>query len=125
MRTIYTAQKLYNEKHPELGFGDVNALGKGGFIDQVLAQGEKQGYLFKVTIYKPKADPNDASDAAKTISKNSKESPSILWSVTAVPSLPGETGHRYFYTDSTGLIRVSTEGPANKASPELNATTSS
>lgn len=62
-------------------------------IDQVLATGTRHGYLFTVT---------SAADAA--------------WSATAAPAKPGETGHRSFYVDRSGVIRFATNGPADGTS---------
>jgi len=45
------------------------------------------------------------------------------WSATAAPINPGITGDRYFFIDSTGVIRVAFGGPANSNSEPLNSNT--
>jgi hypothetical protein len=41
------------------------------------------------------------------------------FSISAEPITANTTGHRFFYVDQTGVIRVSAAGPANEDSPPL------
>ncbi len=43
----------------------------------------------------------------------------IPWRVFAIPNQVGETGDRYFYVDSSGVIRFSLTGIAGHTSPPL------
>lgn len=72
-------------------------------IDAALASGWKAGYNF---IYSA-----GARDADGKISK---------YTITVEPITPGTTGHRYFFADQSGVIRFSTSGPANAASPPIS-----
>ncbi len=101
LRTIITA----NNQHI-LRFGSYaikfHELVDGGFIDAALGAAEdpagkgKSGYFFAYfgTRY--------------------------TWSVAASPIDPGVTGDRHFYTDHTGVLRVSSSGPATAADPPLS-----
>jgi hypothetical protein len=42
------------------------------------------------------------------------------FTVTAAPLEPGQTGTRYFFIDQTGVIRVSTNGPATADSEPVH-----
>ncbi|MCI0723898.1 MAG: hypothetical protein L0338_33815 [Acidobacteria bacterium] len=41
------------------------------------------------------------------------------YTVHAWPKKPGSTGRRYFFTDQTGIMRVSESGPAGPSAPPL------
>jgi len=70
--------------------------GSEPFIDEVLAGGTKQGYLFTLTV----------GDEA--------------YNVTAVPTDPGRSGVRRFWLDESGVIRFTTDGSdATAASPPI------
>ncbi len=73
-----------------------------GLIDEVLASGLRSGYNFtyKVTATDAKGFPT-------------------AYSVNADPHLPGNTGQRYFFTDSSGVIRAERNHPSNKDSPPV------
>lgn len=64
------------------------------FIDSVLGNGNKLGYLF----------------AANVTPGNGLTPPS--YTCTAVPVAPGFTGYRQFFVDETGIIRFTADGSA-------------
>jgi type IV pilus assembly protein PilA len=66
------------------------------YIDQVLAGGTKQGYLFNLT------------------------GGTSGFSATAAPETPGTTGNRYFFVDTSGVIRASSNGTATNTSAPLD-----
>lgn len=111
LRTISTAQATYQQTY-NVGFAPtLLALGPGGggptaaaadLIDQVLAAGSKTGYIF---IYTPLDANGDGRMDSYTIQAN--------------PTVPGQTGNKYFYSDQTNVIRFSMAGPATAASPPI------
>ena len=76
---------------------DLNSLGTcdPSYIDSVLASGTKQGYKFNLTSN------NDT------------------FSIAAVPATQNVTGVRTFYSDTSGVIRVSSSGVADASSPSI------
>lgn len=97
MRTLITAQTLFRSADKDRdGRGDyattLTELGPtvGNYIDEVLASGTKQGYVFQIL---PGAG-------------------AYTWSATATPQLFGKSGNRYFFVDETGVIRFSTNAVA-------------
>ncbi len=113
LRTINTAEVTYASTYPERGFSVTLAqLGPpapnvqpgpeaAGFIDSVLASGQKSGYRF---TYVP--GPTDERGFRET------------YAALADPVSP-ESGHRHFFTDETGVIRAETDRPAGPNSPPL------
>jgi type IV pilus assembly protein PilA len=111
LRTISTAQATYQQTY-SAGFAPtLLALGPGGagptaaaadLIDQVLAAGSKTGYIF---IYTPLDANGDGRMDSYTIQAN--------------PTVPGQTGNKYFFADHTSVIRFSMAGPATSASPPI------
>jgi type IV pilus assembly protein PilA len=69
-------------------------------IDNVLASGEKSGYIFRYKAID--ASPSGRLDA---------------FTITSDPVNEGSTKQRHFFTDQTGVIRVETGRPATAASP--------
>ncbi len=71
-------------------------------IDSTLASGTTSGYKFTyfVTATDEKGQP-------------------AAYEIYADPVQPGTTGNRWFYTDQSGVVRVSTGGRAGPASPPL------
>ena len=101
LRTINTAAVSYGTTYPELGFpASLAALGGAApctsgpasacLLDNVLATGVKAGYQF---VY--------AGDG---------QTPSVSYSVTAVPVSPGISGQRMFCSDATSVIRFDPSG---------------
>ncbi len=101
LRTINTAAVSYGTTYPELGFpASLAALGGAApctagpasacLLDNVLATGVKAGYQFAY-----------AGDG---------QTPSVAYSVTAVPVSPSISGQRMFCSDATSVIRFDPSG---------------
>lgn len=97
LRTINGAELTYMSSFPHKGFScNLAELGPGktpadetasGLIDQQLASGTKSGYRF----------------VAGACNKSGTTFVDYQWK--AEPIAPGQTGSRYFCTDSSGVIR--------------------
>lgn len=82
--------------------GDEAGEHAAGLIDAELAGGERADYLFR---YEPvDADGDGVPDGFRFF---------------AGPVEPGRSGRRWFFTDATGTIRESRDGPASSASPPI------
>ena len=130
LRTINTANVTYaytynNSFAPNLGALDGQEAGSAtcdhaGFIDGLLATGVKNGYTFR---YVPLADGGtelNLENRAAVPPEGCGEAGVPHYKVTADPVRRGQTGMRSFYTDDTGVIRWSMEGPATADSPPLD-----
>ncbi|MGH9577548.1 MAG: prepilin-type N-terminal cleavage/methylation domain-containing protein [Terriglobales bacterium] len=107
IRTINTAQVTYSSTYPNVGFavtlpplgGAAAACGVGAtstaacLIDDVLALGQKSGYLFAV------------GGGSATV-------PEVTYNVTGAPVNVGQTGQRSFCSDQSGVIRFHASGAA-------------
>lgn len=129
LRTINTSNATYaytynNSFAPNLRVLDGRGTGSptcdhAGLIAGVLASGEKSGYTFR---YVPLADDGtDLNSENRTAvpAEGCSEAGAPHYKVTADPIRRGQTGMRSFYTDDTGVIRWSMEGPATDDSPPL------
>lgn len=108
LRNITTAQVVYSTTYgigysaalanlaPTPGNPLVTSSTNAGLIDDVLASGKKSGYTF--TYNSTDADADGRMDA---------------FTITAVPSNPGTTGQRRFFTDQSGVIRANINGAAD------------
>ncbi|GIW71282.1 MAG: prepilin-type N-terminal cleavage/methylation domain-containing protein [Planctomycetota bacterium] len=101
LRTLFTVQNLYREGDRDgngtLDYADtLTKLLNANLIDEVLASGTKQGYVFTI---------NGAS--------------LYTWSATANPEVPGKSGDNYFFIDETGVIRYNTTGTASASDPPI------
>jgi type IV pilus assembly protein PilA len=113
LRTLNVAQVTYASTY-NTGFSpDITSLGSppagaptdghaSGLIDDVLAKGQKSGYVFTYTVTE--------KDENGTLTG---------YTITAEPVQPGNTGQRYFFTDQTGVIRVERDRQASQESPPL------
>ncbi len=108
LRTINTAAVTYASTYPRSGYpASLKNLGTSGaatsasadLIDSVLASGTKSGYTFVFT-----GDGNI---------------PSTGYSIVATPISIGASGQRGFFTDQTGIIRMSANGAAGANSEPL------
>ena len=97
LRNLTTAELVYSTTYgvdftPSLsqlsGTGVNPDVNNAGLIDEVLAGGTKQGYIFTYTPLTVDAAGNTAT-----------------YSITADPITPGTTGQRHFYTDQSCVIR--------------------
>ena len=108
IRTINTSAVTYSSTYPAAGYPPtLVSLGPSGagacvavpatacLIDSVLAGGSKSGYTFVWT-----------SDGA---------TPSVGYSITAIPISVGTSGQRSFFSDQSGVIRYQTTGAAPTA----------
>ena len=91
LRTLNTMSENYRTRlstYPSA----LTDMSNEGFIDTNLGSGLKSGYTYTYTGTPP------------------------AFSCNADPQSPGQTGERYFFVDTTGVIRFSTTGTANSAS---------
>ena len=96
VRTINTGEVSFAGSYPDIGFTDLPSLGgatpctplptNSCFIDNVLAQGTKDGYSFTVT---PGGQVNGTN---------------MSYTVLGDPSLLNSSGTRSFCSDETGVI---------------------
>ncbi len=105
LRTINTAEVTYASTYPDVGFTGLSALGGSGgtstgagLIDSVLAGGTKSGYSFALTV---------------------SGTPGSTYTATGQPTVPGNTGQRYFFTDQSGVIRYDPATAATASSSPL------
>jgi prepilin-type N-terminal cleavage/methylation domain-containing protein len=112
LRTINTAEVTYASTYPTIGFTTLGALGgptgstgstSAGLLDSVLSSGTKSGYSF----------------AAQPSSGDGVATPFAFFAAIANPVTPGQTGTRYFYSDSSGVIRYNTTTSATSADSSL------
>jgi prepilin-type N-terminal cleavage/methylation domain-containing protein len=103
MRSINTAQIAYNVTYPNIGYaasltvlgpasgsGDCTTAGSSTsanacLVDNVLQSGTKSGYIFAL-------NPGSGS-------------PVTTYTSLGDPQVPGTSGQRHFYSDTTGVIR--------------------
>ncbi len=103
MKTINTAETTYVTTYPTCGFvqmaplgGDGSGPSASGIIDNVFP--DRQGYHFTINV----------SGSAGSCGLTSGTS----YTVQADPTT-GITYERHFFTDSTGVIRYNSTGPAS------------
>jgi type IV pilus assembly protein PilA len=88
IHAINTAEITYQSANPSIGFStllsDLGPAG-GGYLDNVLAGGQKSGYQFTYT--------------------GGGASPRVTYTVTADPLSRGVTGQRGFYSDENNVTR--------------------
>ncbi len=97
-RTINTAEVTYNATYPTVGFtatlaslGTASPCSSAGacLIDSVLASGTKSGYGFSMTTGSTTGTPQPS------------------YNILAAPSIPGQTGQRYFCSFEDAVVRYS------------------
>ncbi len=97
VRALVTGQITYSSTVGNGDFAEMKELVETAIIDSSLGSGSKEGYNFTVA-------PNGRAG----------------FTVIAVPVAVGTTGERGFYSDHTGVIRVSEDGsPPSEKSPVL------
>ena len=94
LRTIASVNERYRVRFQTYA-SSLSDLSGGGFLDQVLGGGSKAGYTF-------------------SYSGNQN-----AFSCTADPQVPGSTGNRYFYTDTSGVIRYNDGSAATASDPAI------
>jgi type IV pilus assembly protein PilA len=104
LRTINTGAVAYCSTYPAVGYPPSLSAMKPGVpatsaaadvLDPVLVSGTKSGYNFTFT-----------TDGL---------TPSLGYSNSGQPVVPGSSGQRYFYTDQTGVLRSNGTVPATVA----------
>lgn len=102
MKTINTAENTYSTTYPTCGFVKMAALGgdgsgpsASGILDNVFP--DRQGYHFVINVSGPGGSCGVASGTSYT--------------VQADPTT-GVGGQRHFFTDTSGVIRYNSTGPA-------------
>src|SRR5215470_17878434 len=104
IQTINTVQISYNSTYPKVGFaGTLSNLGGSAcsppsptsacLIDNQVASGTKEGYNFTIT--------------------GVTGSPAATYQVIASPTVPNQTGVRYFCSLPDGVVRTSETAIAN------------
>lgn len=97
VRALVTGQITYASTVGNSDFSGMEELVETGIIDSSLGSGIKDGYSF-------------------TVAANGRSG----FTAIAVPVAIGTTGERGFYSDHTGVIRVSEDGsPPSEQSPVL------
>jgi type IV pilus assembly protein PilA len=97
LRTVTTVNEQYRTRFQT--YADALAsLNAAGYIDGVLGAGAKSGYTFG---YLGTGLPN-------------------LWSCSATPTDPGNTGDRSFFVDQSGVIRFLAGAGADATSPAID-----
>lgn len=87
LRTIFSSEATFQATAGNGDFGSLKELAKQGLINSVLADGEKNGYVFRIRVEK-------TSSESRT-----------FFEAHAVPRTYGETGRRSFFIDESGTIR--------------------
>lgn len=95
LRAVTVAQESYHNRIPTYTYGTMAQLKSAGFLDGAVSSGSKSGYDFAVTV----------------------TGGGTGYTVTATPQANG--GARYFFTDTTGVIRVSGDTPADATSQPI------
>lgn len=99
LRAISAAQAIYREREGKGIYGSLSDLEKKSYIDSFLGGGNKQGYVFEVGTFDNGQD---------------------FWA-KASPGAPGDTGDRYFFLNSSGVISFSTSNfTVNKTTGRTN-----
>jgi prepilin-type N-terminal cleavage/methylation domain-containing protein len=97
MHTIISAAISYRGPNPVYP-ADLSVLSSTtpAYVDNVLGAGSKQSYTYTLVGV------------------------TNTFTVTATPDSPGFSGRRNFYSDESGIIRYSTEGPADANSTPID-----
>jgi hypothetical protein len=86
LQRLLSAEATYQATTGNGEYGTLDELRKQGLIDQVLVEGHRYGYFFRIRREK----------------WSSESQPSL--EITAVPRSYGRTGRRSFYMNETGVI---------------------
>ncbi len=111
LRVLNTVLVAYSAKYEKgyaltlanLGPGNPPSAQAAGLIDAVLAAGTRSGYVFEYTA--GAAGPQGEIQG---------------YAISARPLQPGQSGKRFFFTDQSGIIRYSNNGPATVSSPPIS-----
>jgi len=86
LQTLFSSEATYQSTTGNGDYGTLEELRKQGLIDQVLVEGHRYGYRFRIRREK----------------RSSESQPSL--EITAVPRTYGRTGLRSFYMNESGVI---------------------
>jgi hypothetical protein len=86
LRTLFSAEAVYQATVGNGDYGTLDELRKERLVDNVLGEGRRYGYLFRIRRER----------------RSSESQPSL--EITAVPRTYGRTGRRSFYLDESGVI---------------------
>lgn len=101
IRTLTAAEAIYLDQSTASVFGNLTNLNAASLINETLGAGAKQGYGFTATP--------------------SATSPQYIYTSSASPQIPGETGDRYFFANQDGVIRFNTLTTATSADPAVGS----
>ncbi len=101
LKTLVTAEEQYMATSGTPVYGTLWELSGTAppYVDAILGRGKKSGYSFVLTVGTPAGS---------------------RWFATARPTVPAKTGNRYFFADSSGIIRFSRSRPASSADSPLD-----
>lgn len=88
LRTIHAAQSIYFERSSPQRFASLQELADEGYIDQLIADGQIQGYFIEMR-------------------RRSTQGKHEYWA-KASPMTPGETGDLFYYINQEGILYEST-----------------
>jgi len=94
VKAVVTSNTQYQSRFRSFA-GSMQDLYDNGYIDAAVANPTKAGFTFDY------------------------QSSGTTFEITADPSVPGESGNRYFFADDTGVIRFSYDGTASDADDPL------
>ena len=103
--TLYSSEATYQATAGNGDYGTYDDLRKEGLIGQVLIDGGRYGFLFRIRC-----------------EKRSTESPASL-EIVAVPRSYGRTGRRSFYMDETGAVYAADKKGAEASSADKSLVT--
>ncbi len=100
LKTMVTAEEQYKSTSGSAVYAALTQLSSTTpqYVDSVLGGGKKSGYTFVLTV----GTPGDSN-----------------WYAQSRPVTMAKTGNRYFFVDSSGVIRFSTTAAADSSSPAI------
>ena len=100
LQKLLSAEATYQATTGNGEYGTLDELRKQGLIDQVLVEGHRYGYLFRIRREK----------------WSSESQPSL--EITAVPRSYRRTGRRSFYMNQTGVVYAADKNGAEATSAD-------
>jgi hypothetical protein len=100
LQTLFSSEATYQSTTGNGDYGTLEELRKQGLIDQVLVEGHRYGYRFRIRREK----------------RSSESQPSL--EITAVPRTYGRTGLRSFYMNESGVIYAADKKGAEATSAD-------
>lgn len=121
LRALYTAATTYYATYsngyppslaalgPPTGGGENATCDNANLIDNLLASGHKQGYVFTYT----------GKSAVGTAGQGCSNPGFDSFTINADPIVRGQTGQLSYYIDASGTIRYNTTQPATASDPPI------